>query len=206
MSMNERLEKAAAALRGRGFETLIFNTGAQAVEYVRKDIPQGNSVAFGGSMTAKQLGLSDLMREDGHTVLWHWEAAPENRPAVLREAMLADTYICSANALTDDGLMVQIDGTGNRVAAMCYGPKTVYVLIGRNKLVSGGYAQAVSRIKQVACPANARRLGLATPCAETGKCNAGACKRSMCHAFLALEGAPTGNHMKVILIDEELGY
>lgn len=204
--MNERLEKAAAALRRRGFETMIFDTGAQAVEYVRKDVPQGDVVAFGGCMTAKQLGLNDLMSEDGHTVHWHWEAAPENRPAVLREAMLADTYICSANALTEDGLMVQIDGTGNRVAAMCYGPKKVYVLIGRNKLVEGGYAQAVSRIKQIACPANARRYNLNTPCAETGKCNVSACTRSMCHAFLALEGAPTSNHMKVILIDEELGY
>lgn len=204
--MNERLEKAAAALRGRGFEAVVFDTAAQAVEYLRKDIPQGNSVAFGGSMTAKQLGLGDLMREDGHTVLWHWEASPETRSAVLMDAMQADAYICSSNALTDDGLMVQIDGTGNRVAAMCYGPKTVYVLIGRNKLVSGGYAQAVSRIKQVACPANARRLGLPTPCAETGKCNASACTRSMCHMFLALEGAPGGKRTQVILIDEDLGY
>jgi len=103
--------------------------------------------------------------------------------------------------------MVQIDGTGNRVAALCYGPGTVYVVIGRNKIVEGGYQQAVKRIKQVACPANARRLNLPTPCGQTGSCDVANCKAgSMCHMTVAFDGAPGGKRTQVVLINEELGY
>ena len=85
---------------------------------------------------------------------------PEDIGKIYRQIFSADCYFASANAVTEDGLMVQIDGTGNRVGATCYGPGTVYVLIGRNKIVSGGYAQAVKRIKEIACPQNARRQHL----------------------------------------------
>ena len=102
--------------------------------------------------------------------------------------------------------MVQIDGTGNRVGAMCYGPGTVYVLIGRNKIVSGGYAQAVKRIKEIACPQNARRQHLHSPCAETGHCNPARCEESMCRITVAFDHAPGGKRTQVVLINEDLGY
>ncbi|MBQ2990557.1 MAG: lactate utilization protein [Clostridia bacterium] len=204
--MNEKLTAAAKALEKRGFAVRCFDSAQEACRFVRGDIGQGASVAIGGSMTIREMKLDEQLREDGHEILWHWDAPPAERPALLHRALQADAYLCSANALTTDGLMVQIDGTGNRVGAMCYGPKTVYVVIGRNKLVEGGYQQAVRRIKQVACPANARRLGLDTPCAAEGKCDVNACTRSMCHLFLALEGAPGGNTTKVLLVDENLGY
>ena len=91
-------------------------------------MPAGETVGFGGCMTAKQMGLETLLRANGHKVLWHWETPKPERPALLREAMNAPLYVCSANAVTEDGLMVQIDGTGNRVGAMCYGPGTVYAV------------------------------------------------------------------------------
>lgn len=203
--MNEKLLKAASALEARGFEAVCFATAKEAADYILSDMPEGASVGIGGSMTVKDMELDRLLAEKGHAVYWHWTAERANRRAELERAMNADAYLLSANALTLDGLMVQIDGNGNRVAAMCFGPKTVYVIIGRNKLVDGGYQQAVARIKQVSCPANARRLKLDTPCAE-GKCNAGACKHSMCHAFLAMEGAPGGKRTQVVLVDEDLGY
>ena len=205
--MNEQLNSVAAALRRRGFESEVFATAQEAVDYVRRDLPANADITFGGSMTTKQLNLENILREDGHTVLWHWEVGPAERPALLHKAMHSPNYICSVNALTEDGLIVQIDATGNRVAALCYGPETVYLLVGRNKIVKGGYQQAVARCKQIACPQNARRYNLDTPCAATGKCNAAECKSSLCHAFLALELKPTGiKNMKVLLIDEELGY
>ena len=102
--------------------------------------------------------------------------------------------------------MVQIDGNGNRVGAMCYGPGTVYVLIGRNKIVSGGYAQAVKRIKEVSCPLNARRFQLHNPCAEIGRCNPAECEKPMCHVIASFERAPNGKRTQVILINESLGY
>lgn len=205
MLMLEKLESVAGALRARGFESAVFASAREAALYLLGDLPAAQTVAIGGCMTAQQMNLQTLLREAGHTVLWHWEAPPAERAALLHRAMNAPYYICSANALTEDGLIVQIDGTGNRVSAMCYGPGTVYVIVGRNKLVSGGYQQAVRRIKQVACPLNARRLHLDTPCAG-GACNASACRHSMCHMFLALEGAPGGKRTQVLLVDEDLGY
>ena len=204
--MNEKLMRVADALRTRGFDAAVFATAKEAADFILADVPDGQTVAIGGSMTVKQMGLETRLREKGHTVLWHWEVAPADRPALLHEAMKAPVYLCSANALTEDGLMVQIDGTGNRVAAMCYGPNTVYVVIGRNKLVEGGMQQAVSRIKRVACPQNARRYGLDTPCAATGHCDVSACKNSMCHMTVSFDLAPNGKRTQVLLIDEDLGY
>ena len=205
--MNELLLTTAEALKRRGFAAEVFATAKEAADYVRHDIAEKSDIALGGSMTTKQLELDTLLREDGHNVLWHWDVAPAERGALLHKAMLCPTYICSANAMTEDGLIVQIDATGNRVAALCYGPETVYMLVGRNKIVKGGYQQAVARCKQFACPQNARRYNLDTPCAKTDKCNAAECQNSLCHAFLALERKPNGiKNMKVVLIDEDLGY
>lgn len=204
--MNERLEKVASALRRRGFETAVFDTRAQAVAYILGDLPEKTEAGMGGSATLAQMNLAAELRQAGHTVYWHQGAPASEAPAIRRAALCAPVYFSSANAITEDGLMVQIDGTGNRVAALCYGPATVYILIGRNKVVEGGYAQAVRRVKQVACPLNARRLHLDTPCAATGHCNVSACTHSMCHLFLAMEGAPGGKRTQVILIDEDLGF
>ena len=202
----EMLEKTAPALKRRHFKSAVFNTAQEAAAFILSDMPEGASVAFGGSTTCQQMGLAQLLRENGHDVLWHWEAAPAERPALLHRAMNAQVYNCSATALTQDGLLVQIDGNGIGVAAMCFGPSTVYVLVGRNKLVSGGYAQAVKRIKEIACPLNARRQGLKTPCAENGSCNPAQCMSPMCHIVASFELAPGGKTTKVLLIDEDLGY
>lgn len=204
--MNERLEKVASALRRRGFDAAVFDTREQATAFILGDLPEKQEIGMGGSATLAQMNLDAALRDAGHTVHWHQGVSREEGPAICRAAMCAQAYFASANAVTEDGLMVQIDGTGNRVAALCYGPETVYIIIGRNKIVEGGYQQAVRRIKQVACPLNARRLHLDTPCASTGSCNASACTHSMCHLFLAMEGAPGGKRTQVILIDEDLGF
>lgn len=200
------LNSVALALKNRGYETHVFATAAEAAAFVLSDIPQGETVAFGGSVTVRELGLPDRLRQAGHPVLWHWEPGEQSAAAVREQAMTAPHYICSANALTESGLIVQIDGTGNRVAAQCYGPKNTYLIIGKNKLAAGGYAQAVARIKQIACPLNARRLGLDTPCAKEDKCNSALCTKSMCSFTLAIERAPAGRRMIAVLVDENLGY
>ena len=204
--MSEHLTSVAAALAARGFEPHVFATAAEAKTYLLGEIEKNAPVAVGGSMTIKDLGLADTLREQGHEVFWHWEAAPSDRPGVLLKALHADYYLASANAITESGVIVQIDGTGNRVGALCFGPKTCCLIAGKNKIVSGGYAQAVARIKSVACPQNAKRLGLDTPCAKTGKCNAGECTRSMCSITASFERAPGGRRFLVLLVDEALGY
>lgn len=204
--MSELLSQTASALEARGFETHVFATARQAADFVLSDIADGASVGIGGSSTVKELNLDTRLRENGHTVFWHWGIDAGQAECMRRNAMNAPFYLCSANALTTSGLMVNIDGTGNRVAAMCYGPQTVYMLIGRNKIVKGGYTQAVKRIKQVACPLNARRLGLDTPCAKDGQCNASECRHSMCRMILSCEQAATGKRTVVLLIDEDVGF
>ncbi|MGN0996799.1 MAG: lactate utilization protein [Candidatus Ventricola sp.] len=201
--MNEKLESVACALRARGFEADVFDTAQDAARALLSELPAAQTVGIGGSVTVRQMELDRQLADAGHTVLWHWTA--QDKSAARHQSLSADCYVCSANALTEDGLIVQIDGTGNRTAAMCYGPGMVYLLVGRNKLVSGGYPQAVRRIKQVACPKNAERLGRDTPC-RSGACNVQACRQSMCSIFLALERAPGGKRTRVLLIDEELGY
>lgn len=204
--MLTKLHETAAALAARGFEPHVFESAKDAAAFVLDLAPEGALVAFGGSTTCKDLGLADSLRAKGHEVLWHWEAPADQKAAVLARAMHADLYLASANALTESGVIVQIDGTGNRVAAQTFGPKTVCLIVGKNKLVSGGYSQAVARIKSVACPKNARRLGLDTPCAATGKCNSSECKRSMCSVTAAFERAPGGRRFLVLLVNEDLGY
>jgi len=203
--MNEMLEKTAAALRGRGYDVILVGSAAEARDFIAGDIPAGQEVGIGGSETAYQLGIAQALRETGHTVHWHRGLSAAEAAPVRRAALLSPNFLCSANAVTQDGLIMQIDGTGNRVAALCYGPSTVYLAVGRNKIVAGGYQEAMRRIKEVACPQNARRLGLDTPCAK-GHCDVSACKKSMCNIVVTLERAPNAKVTKVVLIDEELGY
>lgn len=203
--MNEMLEKTAAALRGRGYDVILAGSAAEARDFIAGDIPAGQEVGIGGSETAYQLGIADALRETGHTVHWHRGLSAKEASLERRAALLSPNFLCSANAVTQDGLIMQIDGTGNRVAALCYGPSTVYLAVGRNKIIAGGYQEAMRRIKEVACPQNARRLGLDTPCAS-GHCDVSACKKSMCNIVVTLERAPNAKVTKVVLIDEDLGY
>ena len=204
----EKLDKTAAALRRRGFEAVVFETAKEAADYLLSDMPAGETVGFGGCMTAKQMGLETLLRAAGHKVLWHWEAAPAERPALLHEAMNAPLYVCSANAVTEDGLMVQIDGTGNRVASMLYGHEALYIVAGVNKLAPD-LASAMDRARSIAAPLNARRLQRKTPCAlaEPMRCHDCNSPERICRGFVTL-ARPMGGigQTHVILVEESLGY
>ena len=119
----EKLEKTAAALRRRGFDAAIFETAKEAADYLLSDMPAGETVGFGGCMTAKQMGLETLLRANGHKVLWHWETPKPERPALLREAMNAPLYVCSANAVTEDGICAHRPQQ-NRLRRLCAGGQT----------------------------------------------------------------------------------
>lgn len=204
--MNELLSSVRSALERRGFEARVFASAKDAAAFILSDIPAGASAAVGGSMTVREMDLHTALRGSGHEVFWHWEAAPQDKRSTLMRALCADCYLASANAITSSGVIVQIDGTGNRVGALCYGPQTVYLIAGSNKIVCGGVSDAVRRIKQIACPKNAQRLGLDTPCAKTGRCDESACEKSMCSVTASFERAPGGKRTVVLLVSEELGY
>ena len=193
------------ALTRRGFQAHSFATAREAADFVLGAIEPTQSVGIGGSVTVEQMGLYPALTERGNTVYWHWKDA--NAEAARRAAMNADVYLCSANALTESGRILNIDGTGNRLAATLYGPPRVFFLIGENKICAD--ENAMDRAKTHACPPNARRLSLDTPCARLNRCVAPEGCRSpqrMCAATVTLERARRGCETHVVVIGEALGY
>ncbi len=193
------------ALVRKGFTVHHATTKEDAAAIVTGLIPEGASVGFGGSVTIREMGLYESLKAAGHAVHWHW-MDDEPKPAAFAGAASADVYLASSNAITSDGCLINIDGTGNRVGAMIAGPKQVILVAGANKLVEGSVPQGIARIKSVACPLNARRLGKTSPCALEGKCDASRCERSMCNVTSVIERPLGGHRITLVLVDEELGY
>ena len=204
--MKEAFEKQIAAMREKGFEIVCVKTAQEAQDFLMEAIPAGAQVGVGGSVSVRETGILPKLTEKGCIIHSHWGAAAEEVPAILRRAREADVYLCSANAVTADGKLVFIDGRGNRIGAICDGPQNVYFVISHSKLVDGGTEAAWARIKREACPQNARRLGLHTPCALSGKCSIMECEKTSCCLTLVLEHAPHLRHMTVVLVEEKLGY
>jgi len=189
---NDLCVRAVEGLRRRGFEADYVQTGAEAAELVMQEAQTAMSVGWGGSETVKALGLRESLVADGKEVRDH--------------QLVMDLFLLSANALTADGRIVNIDGNGNRVAASISGPKRVIYLIGRNKIVEGGVDEAIARIKRYACPPNCRRLGKQTPCALTGVCGDCDSPDRICKVTAIFDRKPTGVSVRVIVINADLGY
>lgn len=188
----EICEKLVAALTKRGFEAEYAPTREDAVKKVLDEALNAKSVGWGGSETIKELGIREAMADAGKEIRDH--------------QLEMDLFLLSANAVTLDGRIVNIDGRGNRVAASIAGPKRVVYVIGRNKIVDGGIDAAIARIKRFACAPNCRRLGKFTPCAETGICADCDSPDRICKVTAIFDRKPTGISAKVIVVDSDLGY
>lgn len=187
-----------------GFHAEVCETSEQAKNAVLSIIGT-KSVGIGGSKTVRQLGLAEALEANGNTVHWHWLKDKSEKHETQVAAMNAETYLCSSNAILEDGTLVNIDGTGNRVASLLFGPACAIVVIGKNKICKD-LNSAIARIKRDACPENARRQNLKTPCAATGECHDCTTSARMCNATVLIE-RPLRIHKEfhVILVDEELG-
>ncbi|MGI5988569.1 MAG: lactate utilization protein [Dysosmobacter sp.] len=191
--------KVEQALRQRGYTVHVFETGAEAADYLNGAI-DGVSVGIGGSVTVQQLGLYDRLAQHNQ-VYWHWQGGPEQRA----KAAEADVYLTSANGLAQTGEILNIDGAGNRVASTLYGHKKVYFVIGANKLAPTR-DEALWRARNIAAPRNAQRLGKKTPCAVKGdKCYDCKSPDRICRGLVELWGPMMGMETEVILINEDLG-
>ena len=196
-----KLETVKKNLEDRGYTVRLFPTGAEAADYL-EDTVAGKTVGFGGSVTLDALGLYERLRSHNETV-WHWKW--EDKAAARREALTADLYLTSVNALAETGELVNIDGAGNRVASTLFGHKKVYFVIGRNKLVPTVDA-AVWRARNIASPRNAQRLGRKTPCAVKGdRCYDCKSPERICRGLVTLWGPMLGMEAEGLLIDEDLG-
>ena len=194
-------------LTQNGFEVLIVPNAAEAKKAVLDLVPAGVDVGLGGSMTTRALKLDEALRERGHAVHDHWLPgySPEERRLVCRKQIGAPVFLTSVNAVTADGKLVNIDNTGNRVAAMTFGPEHVIAVVGRNKIVADVHA-AVFRTKNHVTPANVRRRNDTTPCAVDDKCHDCESPSRLCRVTAILEKKTRGvERFTVILVEEELG-
>jgi hypothetical protein len=196
----KQLEKISANLIRRGFETAIFPTGKEAAQFVLEMVA-GCSVGYGGSITCKTLGLFDSIGTPAHEVYTH---LPGRAGEDERKALLADIFLSSANALSMDGHIVNIDGTGNRIAATSFGPRRVVYLIGKNKIVPTLH-DALLRAKEAAV-AVARHYKRKTPCVTTGKCEDCLSPDCVCSITTIHRKCPAGLAASVLLINEDLGF
>lgn len=203
--MDIAVKNALESLKKNNIEAQYFASSDEAVAALLKEIKAEESVGIGGSVTIKSLGIPEKLMERGNKVYYHWvQESPEKMTEARRGAMGADVYLTSTNALTEKGQIVNIDGVGNRVAAMFYGPKKVIIVCGINKLASDLHG-ALRRIKANAYK-NARRLNLKTPCATTEKCNDCDSPDRMCSVTTIIEKKPRETQIIVWLIGEELGF
>lgn len=205
--MDERIAKTMAALEKNRMKPYYAENCAQMRDIVRSLIRDDALITAGGSMTLKDGGVTEmLMNEFGSAYIDR--SAGKTRAQVeeiFRKAFTSDTFLCSTNAITEDGELYNVDGNGNRVSAMIYGPKQVVVVAGKNKIVRD-MEQAVCRVETVAAPKNAARLGCETPCAITGKCAHCRSDARICCSYVRLGQQRVQDRIKVIIVDEELGY
>jgi len=205
-----RLADVKQMLESNNFEAYLAENVAEAKNIVLEDIlPKANAktVAWGGSMTFIATGLYDVVKKkkglkvlDTYDKTISWEESMERR----RQSLLVDLFITGTNAVTETGMLVNLDMIGNRVAALTFGPKNVIVLAGRNKIVPD-LEEAMIRVKNIAAPANTMRLGMKTPCAKTSYCEDCKSKDRICNHWTITEKSYPKGRIKVVLINEDLG-
>lgn len=199
--------KVAEALQRRHFDAYYFQTAEEAVEHFFTLIPKEHVVSWGGSETVQGLGLTGKLRERGYQVIDRDEAKDmEERFDIMRKALLCDTFLMSSNAITEDGQLFNIDGNGNRVAAMAFGPKSVIVIAGMNKVVKT-HADAVARVRNFAAPTRVQCFpDYKTPCMVDGACADCISPDCACAYLVTTRVSRPAHKIKVILVGEDLGF
>ena len=204
---NERLAQTIIKnLKRRHIEGFYCATAEEAVKKVSELIEDGSSVTWGGTMTVRDMGIPQYLKDRGTLEVLDRDMAetPEEKQAIYLKAFSADVYLSSANAISEDGVIVNIDGNGNRVAAITWGPKRVIFVIGLNKVAQKVEA-ALARARSTASPINAARFNIKTPCHTDGVCHNCNSPECICNYVHFLRNSPQGRHV-VVLVGETLGY
>ena len=216
--IDQRLERTANALTKNNFEVHIVCDRAQARECVKALLNDGDSIGVGGSETLSECDILSLVREDRYSFIDRYESGLSKSEIAKRhvQSLGANVYITSSNAITENGELYNVDGNGNRVAAIAFGPKSVIVIAGYNKIVKD-LNEAVKRVKSCAAPANTKRLSMPSYCAQAGECMslaAGQCGMTdgchsegrICCDYLVSGFQRRAGRIKVILVKESLGF
>lgn len=197
------------SLNKNQFNAATYSTTDEAIKKMNSMIPSGSTVSFGGSVTLQDSGLLKLLKKrDDITILDRVDAkSPEEATKIAKKALTCDIFLTSANAVTMDGKLINIDGKSNRVAATLFGPDKVFFMVGKNKIVADTNA-GMERIKDIAAPANAKRLNIETPCSKLGRCPRKnvPTPKCICMSKVIQEGSRDPERIHVFLIKQDLGY
>ena len=202
-----RAQQLIQALKQRNMEASYAATKEEALEQALAWIPEGSCIGWGGSVSIDAIGLKDAVRQGNYRVIDRDTAANAEEKEAMYRRILADCdyFLTSTNAISQDGVLVNIDGTANRLAAMCYGPRHVLYIVGMNKVVATA-EDALHRARNEAAPINAMRFGLKTPCSQTGCCYDCKSPDTVCCQILFTRFNHVPGRVKVILVDDSLGY
>ena len=201
----KRAQLLVKNLHSRHFDAYYCETTAQALEKALELIPEGSTVGWGGAMSAEQIGLIEALRAGKYTTIDRDKTANmAEREKLMKQCLTADVFIAGANALSIDGQMVSIDGNGNRVAALVYGPDSVVIVAGMNKVVDS-LEDAIRRARTVAAPSNKQRFALQTPCEVTGTCADCKSDGCICNQILITRNCKPAGRIKFVIVGEELG-
>jgi len=202
------IQRTVKALENNGFKTVLASDKNEALKEALQLIPEKAEVGIGGSVTVREVDLVSELTKRGNNVLENWsrKVTPEEDMAIRKGHLTCDVFITSSNAITEDGKLVNIDGMGNRVASMIFGPKKVIVIAGINKIVRDIHA-GIDRIRHTATPMNVKRMGGTTPCV-TDVCDLEKCQppNRHCHVITIIEKIPIKTDTTIILVKEELGF
>lgn len=203
------LERTKKALEKNNMNAYIALTKEDAVKIAEEIMPDGAAVTCGGSMTLSECGMTEVLKSGKYNFLDREKAA--DKLTFYRESYSADYYMCSSNAVTENGELYNVDGNGNRVSCICFGPSKVIMIVGRNKIVRN-LDEAVTRVKRYAAPANCQRLSSKTFCGETGICmgkemtQGCSSEDRICSTYVVSGYQRNKGRINVILVNEELGY
>lgn len=211
MAINENItkrntllaQKVIKGLESRNMSGYFASTKEEALKLAMVLIPTGASVTMGGAMSAHEIGLVKALKEGSYNFIDRDEY--EDKRAAMLAAYDADVFLSSANAITEDGILVNIDGNANRVSAIAQGPKKVVFIVGMNK-VCADVDSALKRARTVAAPINAQRFGLSTPCSSTGSCMNCKSPDTICCQFLITRFSKHKERIHVILVNDNLGF
>ena len=193
-------------LQSRHFDACYCDNTASALEKALEWIPKDATIGWGGCKSVQQIGLLDALKAGNyHTYDRDTAATLEERTKISKKCQTADVFLTGANAISLDGQMVNIDGIGNRVAAIVYGPDTVLVVAGMNKVVDS-LEDAVTRARTIAAPVNNQRFDNQNPCKTTGSCGNCKCETCICNQILITRNCRPAGRIKFIIVGEDLGF
>jgi hypothetical protein len=205
--IDKKIERTIEGLKKRNMEGYSVSDEAELMELLAKLIPRNSLVGVGDSMTLFETGVIDFLRKGNFTFLdkYREDITSEEKREIYIKNFSTDTFMCSTNALTENGELYNIDGNGSRVAPMLYGPKQVILVAGINKIVRD-IEEAEKRVRQYAAPIDAKRLGKDTPCAALGYCVDCKSPNRICNDFVVIRGQFVKGRIKVIIVKKQLGY